>query len=393
VLIAGGGIGGLTAALALAQRAFHVEVYEQAGELREVGAGVQVGPSGMRIFHALGVMDAVMAVAAQPIRSEFRMWNTSEAWKRFDLGPVSVATYGFPYATLYRPDLLEVLVGALERRVPTALHLDARVISHDQDDSAARLHLADGRCIEGDVLIGADGIHSVVRGDLFGPSAVEFTGLVAWRGTIPIERLPKRLRAPISTAWIGPHRHAVQYPLRRGELMNLVGVVERSDWLEESWTTRGTHAEMVRDFEGWHADLHTMMAAIEQPFLWALILRRPLPRWSVGRVTLLGDAAHPTLPFLASGAVMAIEDSFIIARALERYGADLQEGLKAYERARLERTSRVVHGSADNTRRFHNEALRQPDTAQAFYAAEFTPERLRERYDWLYSYDATRVGI
>lgn len=390
VLVAGGGIGGLTAALALAQHGFDVEVYEQAGEVREIGAGVQVGPSGMRIFHALGVMEAVMAVAAQPIRSEFRMWNTAEAWTRFDLGAVSVATYGFPYVTLYRPDLLGVLVEALERRVPTALHLGARVIGHDQDRTITRLHLADGRCIEGDVLIGTDGIHSVIRGDLFGPSVAEFTGLVAWRGTIPIERLPERLRTPISAVWIGPHRHAVQYPLRRGELMNLVGVVERSDWRNESWTTRGTHADMAHDFKGWHADVHTMMAAIEQPFLWALILRKPLLRWSVGRVTLLGDAAHPTLPFLASGAVMAIEDGFVLARALERFGTNVQEGLKAYERARLERTSRVVNGSADNTGRFHNVALRQPDTARAFVAAEFTPERLRERYDWLYSYDATR---
>jgi salicylate hydroxylase len=185
----------------------------------------------------------------------------------------------------------------------------------------------------------------------------------------------------------------VQYPLRRGELMNLVAVVERSDWRDESWTTRGTHADMVNDFKGWHADVHTMMAAIEQPFLWALILRKPLPRWSMGRVTLLGDAAHPTLPFLASGAVMAIEDGFVLARALERYAVDLEEALKAYERARLERTSRVVNGSADNTGRFHNEALSQPDTARAYFAAEFTPDRLRERYDWLYAYDATRVEI
>jgi 2-polyprenyl-6-methoxyphenol hydroxylase-like FAD-dependent oxidoreductase len=185
VLIAGGGIGGLTAALALVKRGFDVEVYEQAGEVREVGAGVQVGPSAMRIFHALGVMEAVMAVAAQPIRSEFRMWNTAEAWKRFDLGPVSVATYGFPYVTLYRPDLLRVLVKALESRPPARLHLGTRVIGHDQDGTATRLHLVDGRSIEGDVLVGADGIHSVIRGDLFGPSTAEFTGLVAWRGHHP----------------------------------------------------------------------------------------------------------------------------------------------------------------------------------------------------------------
>ena len=175
--------------------------------------------------------------------------------------------------------------------------------------------------------------------------------------------------------------------------MNLVGVVARSDWRDESWTTPGTHADMAQDFKGWHVDVHTMMSAIEQPFLWALIRRKPLAKWSVGHVTLLGDAAHPTLPFLASGAVMAIEDGFVLARALERYATDPQEALKAYERARLERTSRVVKGSADNAGRFHNQALSQPETARAFIAAEFTPERLRERYDWLYSYDATRVEI
>jgi salicylate hydroxylase len=393
ILIAGAGIGGLTAALALLQRGFEVEVHEQASALREVGAGVQISSNGMLVFEELGVAREIMALAAHPEKREVRLWNTGQAWTTFDLGAVSVETYGHPYVTMYRPDLMQVLANAVRAADPHCIRLGQRVAGCGEEGGRPFLSFADGTRAGGDALVGADGIHSVIRAALHGADQAEFTGLVAWRGTIPMASLPPHLARMVASNWVGPGRHVVQYPLRRGELMNFVGVVERDDWQEESWTTPGTHAEMRADFQGWHEDVQTLIDAIPQPFLWALKLRRPLPVWSRGRITLLGDACHPTLPFLAQGAVMAIEDGFILARALVAHGEDVAGAFRAYEAARQERTARVVNGSADNTKRFHNPALGDPAGAQAYVEREWAEAKLRERYDWMYRYDARAVAV
>ncbi|MDO9714662.1 hypothetical protein Q7A36_40715, partial [Paracraurococcus sp. LOR1-02] len=186
---------------------------------------------------------------------------------------VSVETYGHPYVTLYRPDLLAVLAEAVEAAAPGTIRLGRRAAGCADEAGRAVLRFADGAAAEGDALVGADGIHSAVRAALYGPGEAEFTGLVAWRGVIPMERLPRRLARMVASNWVGPGRHVVQYPLRRGELMNFVGVVERDDWLEESWTTPGTHAAMRADFAGWHDDVQALIDAIPQPYLWALKLR------------------------------------------------------------------------------------------------------------------------
>lgn len=393
VLIAGGGIGGLTAALSLIQRGFEVEIYEQARVLQEVGAGVQISANGMLVFHELGIAARIVEEAAHPERREIRMWNTGQAWTAFDLGTVSVETYGHPYVTMFRPDLLNILSDAVTKAAPGALRLGRKAVGCETIGQRAILKFDDGSTAEGDVLVGADGIHSAVRAALHGADNAEFTGLVAWRGVIPMQDLPPRLARQVGSNWVGPGRHVVQYPLRRGTLMNFVGVVERDDWKQESWTTAGSHAAMLADFAGWHDDVQTLIKAIPQPFVWALKLRHPLPSWSKGRVTLLGDACHPTLPFLAQGAVMAIEDGYILARALEAHGTDIAAAFRAYEKARQERTSRVVTGSADNTKRFHNPALGDPATAQAYVEREWAEDRLRERYEWMYRYDATAVPV
>jgi salicylate hydroxylase len=332
IIVAGGGIGGLTAALSLIKRGFEVEIYEQAPILQEIGAGVQISANGMLVFHELGLATRVMEEAAHPERREIRMWNTGQAWTAFDLGTASVQTYGHPYVTMFRPDLLGILSDAVTTAVPGALRLGHRAVGCETVRARVILRFDDGSTAEGDALIGADGIHSVIRAGLHGSDNAEFTGLVAWRGVIPMADLPPRLARSVSSNWVGPGRHVVQYPLRRGTLMNFVGVVEREDWHEESWTTPGSHADMLADFAGWHEDVQTLIAAIPQPYLWALKLRRPLPSWSVGRVTLLGDACHPTLPFLAQGAVMAIEDGYILSRALEAHGMDVSAAFRALNR-------------------------------------------------------------
>ena len=394
IIVAGGGIGGLTAALSLIKRGFEVEIYEQAPILQEIGAGVQISANGMLVFHELGLAARVMEEAAHPQRREIRMWNTGQAWTAFDLGTVSVQTYGHPYVTMFRPDLLAILSDAVTTAAPGALRLGQRAVGCETVGERVILRFDDGSTAEGDALIGADGIHSVIRAGLHGSDNAEFTGLVAWRGVIPIQDLPPRLARSVSSNWVGPGRHVVQYPLRRGTLMNFVGVVEREDWREESWTTPGSHADMLADFAGWHDDVQTLITAIPQPYLWAFKLA-PSASVMVGRPR---HAARRRLPSDAA-----------VPRARRRHGdrgrlhpvpssrgawhETLPPHSALMNSARHERTSRIVIGSADNTKRFHNPLLGDPAAAQAYVEREWAEDRLRERYDWMYRYDATAVAV
>lgn len=393
IAVAGAGLGGLTAALALLRQGFDVTVYEQAPELSEVGAGLQLSANATRVLFELGLEDQVMASAVVPKEKLIRLWNTGQAWKAYDVGPVSEALYGFPYVTLHRHDLQQMLAQAVRALRPDAIQLGARCAGLDQDERGAALRMEDGREGRADLVVGADGVHSVVRQSLFGADAPRFTGVVAWRGVIPAERLEPRLMAPLSTTWIGPGGHVVCYPLRRGELMNFVSVVERRDWRVESWSVKGTTQECLADYAGWHEDVQALIRAIPQPYKWALFGREPMSRWSLGRATLLGDACHPMLPFLAQGAAMAIEDGLVLARCLTAYAHDHAAALDAYERARLERTSSAVTGSAANMKRYHDTRLSTPAEAAAYVEREWSEDRVRARYEPLFGYDARTVPV
>ncbi|HYL22940.1 MAG TPA: FAD-dependent monooxygenase [Burkholderiales bacterium] len=391
VLIAGGGIGGLTTALALLKHGIDVDVYEQAAELKEVGAGVQLAANGTRVLYALGIGEELRALSCEAQGKEIRHWQTGETWKLFDLGPASIERHGAPYFTVYRPDLLDVLTRALRRVKPGALHLGARCRGFAQEDDSVTLELESGATVRGDALVGADGVHSRIRQSLFGTDRAEFTGVIAWRGIVPMARLPAHMSRLVGSNWVGPGGHVVHYPLRTGRLMNFVGALERADWRVESWSARGTQPELAADFRGWHADIQAFIGAIDTPYKWALMVRPPLERWSVGRVTLLGDAAHSMLPFLAQGAVMAIEDGYVLARCLAKHEAET--GLQRYEAARRERTRRTVEGSAANIHRFHNRALADPQEGRRFIDREWASQRIADRYEWLFRYDATTVEI
>lgn len=392
ILVAGAGLGGLVAALALLRDGHDVQVFEQARQLGEVGAGLQLSANATRVLSLIGVDDAVRDVASVPAGKQVRLWNTGQVWKLFDLGQQSIAEYGFPYYTLYRPDLHAVLVDAVRKLAPQALVLGAKVAHFDQGARGVTLVLEDGRRFEGDLLVGADGVHSRVRPALFGPDAPTFSGCLAWRGVIPAAQLPAHLREPVGTNWVGPGGHVIHYPLRRGELVNFVGVVERSDWTVESWTAAGSTEECARDFAGWNEDVQALIRSIRQPFKWALMVREPMQQWTRGRITLLGDAAHPTLPFLAQGACMAIEDGAMLARCL-RETADPQQALHRFEQARVERTTRIVQGAAAQTKRFHNPTLASVEGAVDYVNREWNEARVRERYHWLFDYKVDEVPL
>ena len=392
IMIAGAGLGGLTSALALIQRGHRVRVFEQANELRETGAGVQLGPNGTRILIALGLEPAMRQIVCAATAKEIRLGTTGQAWPVFDLGESSVERFGAPYWMVHRGDFHAVLLDAVRTAAPDAVRTGCGCVGFSQTGDTAILHLANGDRIDGDILIGADGVHSQIRQQMSGAGPACFTGLMAWRGLVPMDRLAPHQRRSVGANWLGAGGHVVTYPIRRGALLNFVGVVERDDWHVESWNEPGSHAECLRDLANWHDDVKAVIRAIDTPYKWALLGREPLTAYVQNRVCLIGDAAHPTLPFLAQGGNMALEDAMVIARCLD-LSSDPGEALRRYQNARLDRTAAIVRGSSDNTRRFHNPALASAEGAAAYVEREFRPEKIRQRYDWLYEYDALTVPV
>jgi len=391
--IVGGGIGGLSAALALLRRGIDVEVYEQSHRLKEIGAGVQIGSNGTRVLYALGLEDALSQVQVLPARREIRHWRTGETWNWFELGAASVERFGTPHLMLHRGDLLGVLAETVQGLKADAVTPGKRCVTVEQTADHADVRFADGDVRTFSFVIGADGIHSQVRASLFGADQPEFTGCVAWRGLVPMERLPPRLARMVGTNWLGPRGHVLHYPVRRGEMMNFISIVERDDWRSESWTIEGTKAELANDLRDWHGDVQTLIDGLDACYKWALMVRSPMMRWSQGRITLLGDACHPTLPFLGQGAVMAIEDAYVISACIEKYLDDPTTALIRYEDIRRERTAAVVRKAHENRSQIFSPALADEDAVAISVAREWRQIRLRERMDWLYAYDATAVNI
>jgi salicylate hydroxylase len=392
IAIAGAGIAGLTTALALLQQGFQVDVFEQASQLGELGAGLQISPNGSRVLLALGLGDALQACVCQARGKEIRMWNTGQRWKLFDLGDDCLARFGAPYWMVHRGDLHRVLLDAFEARSDQPVRLNARVVNARSTASGVAFELNDGSQHNARALLAADGVHSVLREHLLGEDKAQFTGLLAWRGLVPVERVSEHLRAQVGTNWVGPGAHVITYPVRGGALMNVVGIIEREGWRSESWAERGTHAELLQDFGHWHADVCELMSAIEQPFKWALLGRAPQTGWAQGNMCLLGDAAHPTLPFLAQGANMALEDAAVMARCLA-LDEPTEQALARFEKLRWQRTADIVNRSRDNALRFHNPQLSDPAKAVDYVSSEWEPEKVRRRYDWMFEYDPLKVPL
>lgn len=357
-IVVGAGIGGLTAALGLARAGRDVLVLEQAERLGEVGAGIQLSPNASRVLYSLGLREQLEAVAFVPQAIEARS-SGGRLVMREELGAHAVSRYGFPYLHLHRADLHAVLAEAAAADPRIELRLGARCDGVSADSISASAVLAgSGERLETELLIGADGIHSTVREALLGSARPRFTGNVAWRALIPAAELSGFKPPPVAGIWMGAGAHVVMYYLRRGELVNVVAVVEQAGWEVESWSERGNPDELRAAFTGWNATVTSTLAAVkpEACYRWALLDRPPLPSWSGGRLVLLGDACHPTLPFLAQGAAMAIEDAASLARCLST-DASSAEALRRYEALRKPRTSKIQRVSRLNARIFHMRGL------------------------------------
>jgi len=384
IIVAGAGLGGLTLALCLARVGFRVTVLEQAKVLGEVGAGVQISANGARVLYHLGLADALNRVAFRPESGEMRHWQTGETLSSRPLGQASEQDFGFPYFHLHRADFHSILATELRDIISVDLHLDHKVTEFDQTETGVRVSTEGGANFSGDVLVGCDGIHSAIREQLFGPDAPRFTGCVAWRATVPVDILPPGHVRPVASNWIGQGGHFVHYYVRRGELVNCVGVMERGAWQAESWSSAGAITEFINDFSGWHEDLQILMHAAENCFQWGLFDRDPMPQWGDGRVTLLGDACHPMLPFMAQGAVMAIEDAYTLAQCLAANESNLPGALSHYEALRKERTTVVQKMSRDNIQFFHRADIPNLEARMAGH---------RDAHRWLYSFDVTNQAF
>jgi salicylate hydroxylase len=391
-LIAGAGIGGLAMALSLLRRGIDCDVFEQASELREVGAGLWVSMNGVRVLQDLGLTEQVEKNCIAAERRSIRLWNTGDTWPLYNRS--SDAARNQPYLLL-RAHLLKILVDGVRRLKPSAIHLNAHVVGFSQNDEAVRAKLADGTEVEGRALIGADGAHSKVRDALIGKIESQYTNAIAWRGLVPVDRLEPHQREPVVSTWIGPTAHVTAYPVRwqNTELMTFSGQVDRTDWLLESWSEKGSVEECLKDFVGWHPDIIELIENVDSLHKWGLFVRPSLDTWSKGRVTLLGDACHSMLPYLGQGVNMALEDASVLARCVEQHPHDLAAAFLAYQGLRLDRTTKVVKSAAGMLPIFHSQALCKGETASDYIKTQWAPEATAARYDWIYQYDATTVPL
>ncbi|MBV2360648.1 FAD-dependent monooxygenase [Thalassococcus sp. CAU 1522] len=381
ITVIGGGIGGLAAALALRQRDARVTVLEQAEALREVGAGIQVSPNGLRVIEALGLADALADCSPRGQAVSLRDFRRGHEVLRLDLRRLPD---GQAYRFVHRADLLALLAEAV-RAEGVQVRLLQKVQTVVPGDKPY-VQMANGDLCDGDLVIGADGLHSVLRPVLNGTVAPFFTGQVAWRAVVPNDA---GLGAE-AQVYMGPGRHLVCYPLRDGSVVNLVAVEERRGWQAESWSQTDDPANLRAAFAGFGGIVPALLDAAEAPGLWGLF-RHPVAKvWHGPGVALLGDAAHPTLPFMAQGANMALEDAWVLADALDRADT-IRDGLIAYQARRRDRVVRVIEAANGNAWKYH---LRNPVVRAAAHlglglAGRLAPDRMLGQFDWLYGHDVT----
>jgi salicylate hydroxylase len=379
IAVVGGGIGGLTTALALQRAGFRVRVYEQSPVLGEVGAGLTITPNAAHGLYSLGLREVLEGIGHTPDRQAVKHWQDGRVLVEIPRGRERMQRlYGAGYYFMHRADLHDALADAVRATDPEAIQLDHRCTDVEERDHGVRLGFNGRAAIDADLVIGADGVRSVIRDRTFGLDRPRFTGYIAWRGLVSREYLSDEVFDPTGCLYIGPGHMVARYLIRHGAEVNYVAVAERSGWEEEGWAIPSTVGEILDEFAGWNEHVRQMIAATppERCFKWALHDRDPLSVWSRGNVTLLGDAAHGTLPFLGQGAAMAIEDGVVLARCIAA-ATDIQEALRRYEAARKVRGNFIVLTSREVVKRFHS-----PDTDQYRRPTEQSEEEALGLFDY-----------
>jgi salicylate hydroxylase len=388
IAIIGGGIGGLSAALSLLKAGFDVHVYERANVLQDVGAGIVISPNASRVLHHLGLDEELRTLGVRPTAWHQRRWEDGRTLLRTPLSETAVEAFGFPHYQSHRGDVQAMLVAALPQE---RLHTGHRLIGLTDRGGHVEVLFENGITIFADIVIGADGIHSTVRNLLFGPDNPRFTGCVAYRGLVAAHEVRHLDLEVTMQIWMGPGKHFVHYFVRSGQLLNFVCLVEQDSWTRESWTDRGDILDVRTAYKDWHPQVRGILDSANEIFVWALFDRAPLSRWSVSRITLLGDACHPMLPFMAQGAAQAIEDGATLATVLANSdGRNVPEALRAYERLRLPRTSRIQALATNNKTRFHlpdGAAQCQRDEQMASGSTDWSKSAIA----WIYSHNASDV--
>lgn len=381
VSIVGAGLSGLTLAAALTADGIECQVFEQAPALGEVGAGIQIAPNASRLLHRLGLQARLRAVAVRPAAIEMRRWDDNQLLARTALGAQCEELFGAPYYTMHRADLHSALLSLLPA---DTVRLGMRCVAVEQTGDGVLLHFAGGSTQRCDVVAGADGIHSQVRDSLV-RDAPQPSGQTIYRGLAPADRLEFLLAEPKVILWLGPGRHCVCYPISAGRMISFAATAPADGWHTESWSARGHVEDLLAAYRGWHPQALRVISAADAVSRWALHDRDPVPRWSSGRVTLVGDAAHAMLPFLAQGANQAVEDAIALAGVLRTRGhGDIAAALRHYQDLRLPRTAQIQRLSRANSATMH---LRDSDEQRTRDASIGATQNLRAK-DWLYGYDA-----
>ncbi len=387
VAVIGGGIGGLSAALHLLRAGLDAQVYEQAPRISEIGAGIQISPNASRLLHRLGLRPAMDRIGVFPQAVHQRRWDDGRTLQRAPVGKPVEETFGAPYYHFHRADLANLLADALP---PERVHVRHKLVNVEDRGDKVVARFENGAQIEADVLVGADGIHSRVHALVFGAEKARFTGCIAWRGLVPAEQVRHLDIEVASHNWMGPDGHVVHYWVSGGKFMNVVCVTEQGAWTEEGWTVPGNVADVAARYADWHPTVRGLIASFPETFVWALHDRTELPRWSKGRITLLGDACHPMLPFMAQGAAQSIEDGAALAALLRDMKDDIPASLRRYEEARKPRATRLQQASAANRTRFHLQDGPEQQARDAAMTA--SGDRSMANIGWLYAHDASDIG-